>query len=369
MVNNAEPSWKIWKCSYWFDLDEMPTIENGYALFLPLMRWQAWSLKTCCQLSLCTWHSFSPNAMAWQGATGNATIMYFDEQNGVEPIQGVMRYMHGLRWRLEAPSGPNGRSIWRGCLDASQLVHPNEGRVGLGDVPSLEELNREMHLVNQASLWAKQVRMADKGALLPFYGQKRVIRTSGPLYSEMHSTTRWMRRLKGKGFSTFGAMFDTVRALVAMWWIYDGIIKDGGEFTYSTQFLPMVSALQAVIKVSNEHKAYFEDADENDQNGSVPPKVRYGITCDLILSKWEQKAQVAKDQVPELMKMFRPFEDAQGDEYMMVADFAPYQDLAGEFISALAPTLDWDWSNFKAYPNQQSPSEYAHLPDAIELLL
>jgi hypothetical protein len=146
------------------------------------------------------------------------------------------------------------------------------------------------------------------------------------------------------------------------------IVQDG-PFTYSQPFYQITGAIFQVKAVFEALKDYMEDANEDDADGKEPPEVRYGATGAYIRQVWENQSKKVMDDLPELMKVAAPFEDAQGDEYIFAEHLQEYVDFSESVLKKLSYTLTFDWMNFKAYPNQQRPQDYILLPDAVELNL
>ncbi len=198
---------------------------------------------------------------------------------------------------------------------------------------------------------------------------KAVVAVSGPYYTQQHALTRWLSRLRGKGWQLFNSMFVCLRQMEAIRHLCIIRITQDGAFTYSQPFYQITGAIFQVKAVFEELKDYMEDANEDDQDGKNPPEVRYGATGAYIRQVWEKQADHVEEQLPELMKTAAPYEDASGDEYIFAEHLQEYVDFSESVLKRLSYTLTFDWSNFKAYPNQQRPQDYILLPDAVELNL
>jgi hypothetical protein len=369
MRNNTEAAWKIWKNRYWFDLDFLPEMAEGVNIFKPLFDWHILTLKQNCEVVALEWHKADGAGGDPDGTSGHVSALFGIDARGIQPLGGEMKFKDVLRWRLEAKSGPTGRSFWHGSVDESQIIRPNDGRAGLHNVEHLQEIRREAWFQMSSGPLYRQFRVGAASGVFQSASGKRVVALSGPFYTQSHALTRWLSRLRGKGWQIFNSMLACLRQMEAIRHLCKIRIVQDGAFTYSQPFYQITAAIFQVKPVFEGLKDYMEDANEKEEDGKNPPEVRYGATGAYIRQVWEKQSDYVEEYLPELMKVAAPFEGSGGDEFIFTEHLQEYVDFAESVIKRLAYTLTFDWHNFKAYPNQQRVQDYILLPDAVELNL
>lgn len=358
-----EESWGLWTTRFWINTEAALDIGNADASLRPL-----WLLMLNLSKSVVKHHCILYTSIEEGEAstTAGMAVFPYDLHLGLRPVQDELRYRLVLQLSGETFAGKHSRNWLRGCLDKRDVIEGDKNEVALRD-PS------EWH----RALLAFQ---GERGADIPLRFLKRPFEDGGKTLSagrpishfynpkavNAHAITRVRYRTQSGSINVHNQIFGAVSGMTQEYQLILGRVREQTSHTYSDVWYRVVAAIGAVKGTYKSIRSYMEDANQDENDGKVPPKTRFGVTAEKILSIWEKEGDESERQLNELLKKHKPYTDPfSGDEFVKVEDMEPYLDLLLAELQKITGTVYFDAYNPRAYVEQKPKHGTNLLPDAV----
>lgn len=359
--------WGDVRTEYVFDLGGVPNWRNNREqieqLFLFHRYWQKAGFHT--RMITCV-----PESGQGQGGSAPEGWTFFFSQryrNGDRPIHGEMFYKDKLVLTKFPFSGRVSHIMLTGCLDSEDIHRGKDGSTYLR--PTYQDLEylrgiaeNPLHIMNRVMV-NQSVRIGN--VILANYVPTRRIQFQG--VSHLHASTRWRGVVEGQTVDMGKKIIGTLALMAEQWEKNQGRLDEVPEFHYADTFEPTIAALNGVHALASGIKSWIDDNQWEDDKEPPDPRGRWGITSASIEEAWTAKGDMFQQQIPELLKVHRPFTDPNGFDFIKNVDLQPYQDLLQEAIAGLSFSVGFDWYNPYSYPDQEPEDGYEFQPDILAL--
>lgn len=365
--SNDKGAWKWWREKWVFNVDVLPTWElnrNQIEQFFLLNR----SLQLVTTETMCITVFEDKQASEGQQGPLGWTFNFINRyKQGDVPLQGETFYRHKLILRLDRESGRPRHKWLTGCMSTGDISETGSGAKYYNKAARVNEWlagngNQVGNIINQTLvLGEKQL-----GGLFPAEYEK-VTRITCIGYTEAHAITRWKRRNTSYAVELGMEVMLTLQLMAQQYEENAGRIAETQGIHYADTYYKTVALLNGTSALADKLREYHDKPNPEGGGDQDPPIRRFGFNLDNIATAWENAWDTARNQVPELQKVYKTYNDANGFEFINASDLEPYNDMLKEFIQKLSFSVWYDYYNPKSYPDQTPPDTYDDLLDVIEL--
>lgn len=368
-ANDDKPEWLAWRNTLHIDLPLPTGSKNSAEAYRMAFVWLRSQLLSTCSVTAMVFISRDAGAVDPETPSGWFHVSRNWRNTGDTASQGDEKWRYALYWQKTPRVGRVSQLRIHGALPMSAVNRTKKGALVLLDYAA-RRANWENIRGGMGDGCLDHLMVASGvgqfGA--PFdFAPAASFGIGGA--TDIHAATRWRRRVVGDGVSLFDAMFRQLRAVAGVYEEWRDYRELGIPIMPGHIWHDAISAINGWEVLKSRFASFLQDHETESEEKNLGIYLRFGPTIGKCKQKLTHLSGIWQSELPDLMKIYKTFHDAAGDEYVTNESIQPYIDFIEEGISKLTFLTQVDYFNPYLYPNMISEENLQRKSDLIELNL